>query len=365
MKRFLTVALALAAFGGIAAAADICKNMVDPYDAIGQKSLFFNAAGKDNELTEKEFDADKASGKGFAGSFEKWSSIAAFDKDRNQRIDWLEADAYRRDLRKRVLAAHDADKNGKLSGDERTAASKALIAGKFSRSPRRSGRDSRGSYWDRAETIKKYDTDKDGKLSDAEKEAARAAYRQRRELQYYDKNKDGKLDEAETAERDKGRAEREKRRKEFYERFDKNKNGKIDEDERAAIGEYYRNRRYDTNKDGKLDAAETAARDKQRKEFYEKFDKNKNGKIDEDERGAVHEHYRNRELTRRYDANKDGKLDEAETAARDKAVAEHEKRREETRKKFDKDGDGKLNEAEEQALRQYLRSRGHRGRRRH
>jgi hypothetical protein len=114
--------------------------------------------------------------------------------------------------------------------------------------------------------------------------------RARYELRGYDANKDGKLDAKETAERDKGRAEREKRRKEFYDRFDKNKNGQIDENERSAIGEYYRMRRYDTNNDGKLD--------------------------------------------------------EKETAARDKANAEREKRMQEFRKRFDKDGDGKLNEKE-------------------
>ncbi|MDP6046881.1 MAG: hypothetical protein QGH94_05950 [Phycisphaerae bacterium] len=125
--------------------------------------------------------------------------------------------------------------------------------------------------------------------------------RERYELRRYDANKDGKLDDKETAARDKSRAEREKRRKEFYDRFDKNKNGKIDEDERSGIGEYYR--------------------------------------------------------TRRYDTNNDGKLDEKETAARDKASAEREKRVAEARKRFDKDGDGKLNEKEESAMRDYYRSR--------
>ncbi|MBL7221858.1 MAG: hypothetical protein ISS69_17245 [Phycisphaerae bacterium] len=377
MKRFLAVILVFAVFGGVALAADadktsadLCKNVVDPYDSVAQKTLFFKAAGKDNELDEKEFEADKATGKGFVASFEKWATIVAFDKDGKKQIDWLEADAYRRDLRRRVLAAHDTSKDGKLAGDERTEANKALAAGRFARvNRRRSGRDSRGSYWDRPEAIKQYDTDKDGKLSEAEKDAARKAYQARRELQYYDKNKDGKLDEAETAVRDKGRAEREKRRKEFMDRFDKNKNGQIDEGERGAIGEYYRNRRYDANNDGKLDETETAARDKAnadrektRKEMYEKFDKNKNGRIDEDERSGIGDWFRNRREHETYDKNKDGKLDEAETAERDKGRAEREKQRAEARKRFDKDGDGKLNEAEERAYRESFRSRGRSGR---
>ncbi|MDP6046882.1 MAG: hypothetical protein QGH94_05945 [Phycisphaerae bacterium] len=177
MKRFIVVILLLALFGGAApvlaadkADADLCKSVVDPYDWIAQKALFFKAAGKDNELNEKEFAADKEAGKGFVRSFEKWATIVAFDKDGKKQIDWLEADAYRRDLRKRVLAAHDANKDGKLAGDERTAASKALAAGKFATATvRRSGRgSSRGSYWDRAETIKEFDKDKDGKLSEKE-----------------------------------------------------------------------------------------------------------------------------------------------------------------------------------------------------
>jgi len=361
MKRFIAAILVLAVFGGVALAADadkssvdLCKNVVDPYESVGQKSLFFKAAGKDNELSEKEFDADKAAGKGFVASFEKWATIVAFDKDGKKQIDWLEADAYRRDLRKRVLAAHDTSKDGKLAGDERTAANKALAAGKFATVRRRSSRrGSRGSPWERPEIIKQYDKNKDGKLDEKEQEVARAAFRARMDLRRYDTNGDGKLDEKETAARD-------KRRKEFYDRFDKNKNGKIDEDERGAIGEYYRNRRYDTNNDGKLDEKETAARDKAnadrektRKEMYEKFDKNKNGRIDEDERSGIGEWFRNR----RYDANGDGKLDEAETAARDKASAEREKQRAERRKQFDKDGDGKLNEEEERAYRNSFRGR--------
>jgi len=373
MKKLPAVILILAVFGGDAMAADetkastdLCRNVVDPYESVGQKTLFFKAAGKDNELDEKEFDADKTAGNGFVASFEKWATIAAFDRDGNKQIDWLEADAYRRDLRRRVLAAHDTSKDGKLTGEERAAANKALATGRFATvRRRRSGRDSRGSYWGRPEAIKQYDTDKDGKLSEAEKEAARAAYRARRELQYYDKNKDGKLDESETAARDKGRAEREKRHKEFMDRFDKNKNGQIDEGERGAIGEYYRNRRYDTNNDGKLDETETAARDKAnadrektRKEMYEKFDKNKNGRIDEDERSGIGEWFRARREFQYYDKNKDGKLDESETAERDKGRAEREKRRAEFRKRFDKDGDGKLNEEEERAYRNSFRGRG-------
>ena len=328
MKKFSAVILVLVVFGGVVQAADapadLCKNAIDPYEWIGQKTLFFKAAGKDNELNEAEFDADKTAGKGFVLSCEKWAAIVAFDKDGKKQIDWLEADAYRRDLRRRVLAAHDTSKDKKLAGDERTAANAALAAGKFATAtPQRSGRGTgdpagrqrgRRGGMDRAEMIKQYDTDKDGKLSDKEQAAARTAMWASFELRRYDADKNGKLDEKETAERDKGRAERatrdaerEKTRKMLYEKFDKNKNGQFDGDERAAVGEYFRNRRYDTNGDGTLDATEKAAQTK--------------------------------------------------------ANAERETQREEARKRFDKDGDGKLDETEERALRDYYRSQfGGRGR---
>ena len=358
MNRLLTAILVVSVFGSAAfaetesepaakPATDLCKDAVDPYEWIGQKTRFFAAAGPDNELTEKEFAANKQKTDGFVRSFDTWKAIATFDKDGNKSIDWLEADAYRRALRNKVLAAYDANKDRKLTGDERTAANKALAEGKVS-AARTAGR-VRGSWAGREDMIKQYDKDGDGKLSEAEQQAAREAWRARWELRRYDANRDGKLDEKETAARDKARAEREERRKEFMKRFDKNENGRIDSDERAGIGEYYRQQRrkrelerYDKDGDGELSDEEKAARDEERRKRIAEW--------------------RARSEMRRYDADRDGKLDDEETAARDKGRAEREERRKEFIKRFDKNNDGELNDEERRAMGEYWRSRFGRGR---
>ncbi|MDP6637232.1 MAG: hypothetical protein QGG42_20230 [Phycisphaerae bacterium] len=173
MNRHLTTLLAVLLLGGSVAAKytrrsktpakpppDLCKNAVDPYRPSIQKSLFFQAAGADNELTESEFNADRSKPNGFARKFDSWRAMTALDKDANKTIDWIEADAYRYDLRKRVLAAYDANSDGKLSGAERTKANTDLLRGRIASPPKsskytpphttRSG-DSGGSRADEAE----------------------------------------------------------------------------------------------------------------------------------------------------------------------------------------------------------------------
>jgi hypothetical protein len=115
---------------------DLCKDAIDPYRPSIQKSRFFQAAGADNELTATEFNANKAKPNGFVRRFDSWRALIAFDKDRNKSIDWLEADAYRYDIRKRVLAAYDTNADGKLSGGERTKANTDLARGRIP-SPRK------------------------------------------------------------------------------------------------------------------------------------------------------------------------------------------------------------------------------------
>jgi len=110
--------------------ADLCRYLIDPYEWIRQKQRFFQAAGPDNILTSKEFTANKAKTGGFARPFDSWTTMSKFDKDRSKSIDWIEAEAYRRDLRKRLLAAFDANSDGRLTGNERAAANKALASGR-------------------------------------------------------------------------------------------------------------------------------------------------------------------------------------------------------------------------------------------
>jgi|GEM_PF-2227898 len=115
---------------------DICKDAIDPYRPSIQKARFFRAAGADNELTEAEFNADKARPNAFARRFDSWRAIACFDKDRNKSIDWLEADAYRYSVRRRILDAYDANADGKLSGDERARANTYLARGRVPPPPK-------------------------------------------------------------------------------------------------------------------------------------------------------------------------------------------------------------------------------------
>jgi hypothetical protein len=115
---------------------DLCRDVIDPYRPTIQKSRFFQAAGTDNELTETEFNANKAKPNGFVRRFDSWRTLIAFDRDRNKSIDWLEADAYRYDIRKRVLAAYDTNADGKLSGNERTKANTALARGRIPSPPK-------------------------------------------------------------------------------------------------------------------------------------------------------------------------------------------------------------------------------------
>lgn len=74
------------------------------------------------------------------------------------------------------------------------------------------------------EILEKFDADKDGKLSKEEREAARAA----REKEF-DKDGDGKLNDEER------KALREDNRKKFMARFDKDGDGKLSDEEKKAI----------------------------------------------------------------------------------------------------------------------------------
>jgi hypothetical protein len=76
------------------------------------------------------------------------------------------------------------------------------------------------------EILEKFDADKDGKLSKEEREAARAA----REKEF-DKDGDGKLNDEER------KALREDNRKKFMARFDKDGDGKLSDEEKKAIPE--------------------------------------------------------------------------------------------------------------------------------
>jgi Ca2+-binding EF-hand superfamily protein len=375
---------------------------------MAERARFFKVAGKDNEIDAKEFEADKAAGGGFVRKFDTWSGMLVFDKNSNKTLDWFEANAYRSDIRRRVLAAFDSDKDKKLAGKEREAANRALAAGKVPGAVRRGG-GRRGLVWG------------GGQMTEAMR------------LRMFDKNRDGKLDADEKAAADKWQADSEKRRKEYAVRaerwrklndelrkkHDANGDGKLDADERKAYYEEYRERakivqwdkdgdgklsdaerkemetkqaewkkraeenrrkwmlqRWDKDSDGELSEEELAAKKtqedewkkraeqyrKEQAELRKKHDADGDGKLNAEERKAYYDAIRAKQQLRQWDKDKDGKLSEEELAAKKTQEDEWKKRAEESRKaqaelrkKHDADGDGKLNADERKAYYKAIR----------
>ena len=282
------------------AAPDVLAGVVDPYDEGGQRALLLQAAGTDGELDADECAAAAKLDGSFVRAFDKFSAMLAFDRDGNGKISWAEADAYRRDLRRRVLAACDADKDGRLTGEERTQAAEALAAGRLA-----------PAY--RALNWKEYDKDGDGRLSADEMAAYREASRKQSEQR------------------------RQAYEREMLERWDADKDGKLSAEERKAwYAERYRQsllRRFDKDKDGKLSPDEDAEKAKYLAQV-------------EQRRREYHEQY-----VKPWDADGDGKLSGEETRARnDHYRKKAEQRSREIRKQWDADGDGKLSGEERQAM---------------
>ena len=316
---------------------DLCRGPIDPYDSAKQKREFYATAGVDGELDHKEFDADKARPGGFVRAFDTWKQIAAFDNDNNKTLDWLEADAYRRALRKRVLTTFDTNKDRRLKGAERAAANRALAAGKISLAQKTSPG---AGVSDR---LRAFNTDAIGN-NDQEQTARRQAQQARRDLRRFDADRDGELNEAEMARRDKSVARAAKRREDFLKRYDTDGDGKVDGKERAAMRESWRARaevrRFDADKDGELNEAETANRDKSRAEAAER---------------RAEAAKRRADFLEKHDTDGDGKLSRQERSQASRAM--REQRQQQALKEFDADGDGELNESERRTARDARRRR--------
>jgi Ca2+-binding EF-hand superfamily protein len=112
-----------------APAVDTLKDAIDPYDQGAERTRFLAAVGADSEMNEKQFTADSQKAGGFVRKYDRWSVMLKYDKNGNGTIDWLEAEAYRQGVQKWLLAACDANKDGKLTGAERTEAMKLLELG--------------------------------------------------------------------------------------------------------------------------------------------------------------------------------------------------------------------------------------------
>lgn len=158
----------------------------------------------------------------------------------------------------------------------------------------------------RAQLLKKFDKDGDGKLNDEEREALRLELLKQAPK---DEPEEKPIRERRTQseqERDRRRAEFDKRReegrKEFMNKYDKNSDGELDESEREVLRE-----------EG----------EKRRAEFMKEWDKDGNGDLDDEERDAMRDGFRKRgeEMLAKYDKDKDGILSFEEM---DKARADGE-----------------------------------------
>jgi len=317
---------------------EVLRGAVDPLDEAAERTRFFTTAGADNELSKEEFAAGRGKKGGFVRAFDTWAAALAFDKNANGSADWFEARAYRRNLRERVLAAFDANKDGKLAGAERDKANAALAAGRVP-----AGKASRRGALTGAldpRTVAKHDADGDGQLSRDER---RAMFRARAETW----------------------------RGEMLAKYDTDKDGKIGEAERKALVEEmtqrWRQRRFDADGDGELSGEEIAAADAAearmeaqkkewaslREEMIKKHDADGDGELRGEERRAAWGELRDRWMTKAFDGDGDGKLSEAEAAERQEAEARmkatYDRWQVDWTKKYDADGDGTLSDDERRA----------------
>ncbi len=320
--------------------AELARDAIDPYSPARERTRFLKNAGVDNELDGKEFVATQGKENAFARSWDSWDALKKYDKDNNGSIDWFEADAYRRAVRKQVLDALDANKDGRLKGDERDKLNKALAAGrlpgKLATTSGQTGRPAiRGGIDD--ETRKQYDADGDGKLS---RDEMRQLWKDRQAdfVKKHDADGDGKLNEEEmkAAGQTIMNAAKSRLEQRMIRQYDKNGDGQLNEEENAAFeaakkkmedrladwkkrAEEMRDemiKKYDTDGDGKLSQEERqAARETARAEWVKKYDTDGDGKLSREERRAAWEQRRQAAILRRYDKDGDGELSEEEKAA--------------------------------------------------
>jgi Ca2+-binding EF-hand superfamily protein len=374
---------------------DLLTGAIDPLQAGRQRLLFIRAAGADLELDKNEFASDQQAPGGFIRAYDDWNSMLTFDRNKNQMLDWFEAEAYREAIRNSVMKQYDADENRVLSGSERTHALKALLSGKIR--PLLQDRPSEsvppGSPSDAANPreelldemigfrvphqqfdqralkqrlTKVFDANGDGHL-DIEEQNAIGRAQVLREREVTDLNNDGVIDplEALTAQDAK-----ELNRIEFMIRYGRlqhaDQNGPLDPgamDEairrmRQQIAESRKARleRYDRDRDGKLSVEEARAiqadlaKRRANPEVLKRFDRDSNGELDGTERQAFNEAASQmaqriqKAKIKRYDTDGDGRLSESEQRTADT----------ESIRRFDEDGDGILLLTEQEKLIEFL-----------
>jgi Ca2+-binding EF-hand superfamily protein len=349
--------------------ADLLTGAVDPYDEAAERMRFLKAAGRDNELTRKEWEANGQMPDAFVRCFDAWEAAIAFDANANRKIDWFEADAYRFRLRQRVLAAFDRDKNRKLTGEERRGALAMLAGGKVPGDDRQAKVGWRQRY---AVAIRQYDTDGDGQLSDQERQAAFAAWREARRAQLlarYDADGDRVLsaDERRAVQQQRRRRRRQAQQAIRLKYFDDDGDGTLSDAEQDNIERFeegfrklqrdVRLRMSDADGDGQVSREEqrsarvkfaaSAFRMMQRVQVW--MDTDGDGTVSLAEREDFQDRVRVglekwvANLAERFDANADGRWNAAERAA---ILAGLRKELFSRFRKYDADTDGRISPEE-------------------
>lgn len=377
VRFIVVVTVVLGAWGSLWAAgpeADVLKGAIDPFEASRQRALFLAAAGVDTDLTAEEFEADAKRGDGFARLYDKWGELSKFDRDRSRTIDWFEAQAYRQDLRQRVMSAYDSDGNRRLNGAERERASDALAKGRIP-----------------AAQVQRDDRREEGGDRPERRDDERERNRGDREER--DDRRDGPPSQPQLAPQGQPQPgapqpfnpdEMRKLVEDLRAKHDADGDGELNEEERMAfgreMGQIQRNRffkHFDENGDG--DVSEEEMREGQRKQaeqwrqqMLKDHDTNKDGEIDDGERREMEQKMRRQAeeqmdkwWAQRYDRDQDGKLSDVERAEMEDAKAEQQRRMEEGRRQFekqlleryDKDGDGQLSDEEREAWQKEMRER--------
>lgn len=365
-----------------AAPPDVLRNAVDPYNPSPERDKFRRAAGVDSVLEQAEYEADAATGKGYVRVFDKWATMKAFDGNRDGKIDWTEAEAYRSALRKAVVAQYDKNASRKLDEEERSAANRDLAAGKVPKvdptsaattlaaapapTPAAPAAPQNTRAQRRADAAKRFDTDGDGQLSPEERVAqdleAGREFRQGLIAQH-DKDGDGQLNEAEKLAMRPDQQWGLRLQDLAMKHFDENADGEIDKQEGQAmaafgqkleqVGQEWRLAIVDLNKDG----AVTPDEEQQIQQRFQAVainmlpkaqawaDSNGDGSASPEEwQGLAQRVSKTAEQqvatwTQRFDSDSDGRLGATERDALVQGIREDAAQR---YKRHDADGDGQL-----------------------
>ncbi len=335
---------------------DLCRDAVDPYNPGMERGRFFAAAGVDGEIDEGEFAKNRDAQDPFIRPFDRWDAAKPFDRNANGRLDWIEADAYRQDLRKRVLDRFDTDGDGRLGPAERLAANRALQGGELT-APAKGRRGGSGPPED-AEAppalVRRFDRDGDGKLSEEERRLAAEALQQdhhrQRMIEPFDTDGDGELNEE----------ERKARGEHFRQRGER----------MGALLEEFRLRNFDLDGDGTLNEEEAAEFTRVQKHMQETMqsverrinDWDGDGQVTDEERRAAQERWQKAQwriavrMLRYMDADGDGRLTPQERLSFEDRVQDGiRKWLTDFSARYDADGDGRLLAGEHDAAMQGFR----------